>query len=65
MEKGFTPIKLLWESYAISIGRQITARTITGSIHGKALGINEDGVLRIEDEEGRIHEVYSADIELK
>jgi BirA family transcriptional regulator, biotin operon repressor / biotin---[acetyl-CoA-carboxylase] ligase len=65
IEKGFTPIKLLWESYAISIGRQITARTITGSIHGKALGINEDGVLRIEDEEGQIHEVYSADIELR
>jgi BirA family transcriptional regulator, biotin operon repressor / biotin---[acetyl-CoA-carboxylase] ligase len=65
MEKGFTPIKLLWESYAVSIGRQITARTITGSIHGKALGINEDGVLRIQDEEGQIHEVYSADIELR
>ncbi|WP_409251159.1 biotin--[acetyl-CoA-carboxylase] ligase [Bacillus sp. SCS-153A] len=65
MDKGFTPIKLLWESYAISIGRKITARTITGSIHGKALGINEDGVLRIEDEEGQIHEVYSADIELR
>ncbi|MGD6803325.1 biotin--[acetyl-CoA-carboxylase] ligase [Rossellomorea vietnamensis] len=64
MEKGFTPIKLLWESYAVSIGRQITARTITGSIQGKALGINEDGVLRIQDAEGAIHEVYSADIEL-
>ncbi|RIW33126.1 biotin--[acetyl-CoA-carboxylase] ligase [Bacillus salacetis] len=64
MEKGFTPIKLLWESYAVSIGRHITARTITGSIHGKALGINEDGVLRIEDGAGTIHEVYSADIEL-
>jgi BirA family transcriptional regulator, biotin operon repressor / biotin---[acetyl-CoA-carboxylase] ligase len=64
MDNGFTPIKLLWESYAVSIGRQITARTITGSIHGKALGINEDGVLRIEDADGRIHEVYSADIEL-
>jgi BirA family transcriptional regulator, biotin operon repressor / biotin---[acetyl-CoA-carboxylase] ligase len=65
MEKGFTPLKLLWESYAISIGRQITARTITGSIHGKALGINDDGVLMIEDGEGTIHEVYSADIELR
>ncbi|MGM0845938.1 MAG: biotin--[acetyl-CoA-carboxylase] ligase [Bacillota bacterium] len=64
MEKGFTPIKLLWESYAVSIGRQITARTITASIKGKALGINEDGVLRIQDAEGVIHEVYSADIEL-
>ncbi|MEH7523703.1 biotin--[acetyl-CoA-carboxylase] ligase, partial [Bacillus sp. JJ1503] len=31
LEKGFYPIKLLWESYAISIGKVITARTITGS----------------------------------
>jgi len=65
LEKGFYPIKLLWESYAISIGRNITARTLTGSIHGKALGINEDGVLLIEDSLGKIHHVYSADIELE
>ncbi|KAB2338300.1 biotin--[acetyl-CoA-carboxylase] ligase [Cytobacillus depressus] len=64
LEKGFYPIKLLWESCAISIGKTITARTITGSIHGKALGITEDGVLMIEDEAGKVHHVYSADIEL-
>lgn len=64
MEKGFYPIRLLWESYAVSIGKQITARTISGSISGKALGITEEGVLRIEDEAGEIHHVYSADIEL-
>ncbi|MDF1507748.1 biotin--[acetyl-CoA-carboxylase] ligase [Robertmurraya sp. DFI.2.37] len=64
LEKGFHPIKLLWESYAISIGKTITARTLTGNITGKALGINEDGVLKIEDENGVIHSIYSADIEL-
>lgn len=64
LDKGFHPIKLLWESYAVSIGKDLTARTITGSIHGKALGITEDGVLMIEDIEGKIHHVYSADIEL-
>lgn len=65
LEKGFYPIKLLWESYAISIGKNITARTLSGSIHGQALGINEDGVLMIEDSSGTIHYVYSADIELE
>ncbi|MEH7345289.1 biotin--[acetyl-CoA-carboxylase] ligase [Bacillus sp. JJ1532] len=65
LEKGFYLIKLLWESYAISIGKVITARTITGSIQGKALGITEDGVLMIEDEMSKIHHIYSADIELK
>ncbi|QED48411.1 biotin--[acetyl-CoA-carboxylase] ligase [Cytobacillus dafuensis] len=64
LEKGFYPIKLLWESYAISIGKYITARTITGSIHGKALGITEDGVLKVEDDSGKVHHIYSADIEL-
>lgn len=64
LSEGFYPIRLLWESYALSIGKMITARTLTGNIHGRALGITEDGVLRIEDEEGKIHHVYSADIEL-
>lgn len=64
LKEGFTPIKLLWESYAISIGKTIIARTINENIRGKALGITEDGVLLIEDEAGKIHHVYSADIDL-
>lgn len=64
LEKGFSPIKLLWESYAISIGKNIVARTITGSIQGLALGITDDGVLMVEDTLGKTHYIYSADIEL-
>ncbi|WP_442594492.1 biotin--[acetyl-CoA-carboxylase] ligase [Neobacillus sp. D3-1R] len=64
LDKGFYPIKLLWEGYAISIGKNIKARTLTNIIEGKALGITDDGVLRIEDKEGNIHHVYSADIEI-
>lgn len=65
LNSGFQPIKLLWESYAVSIGRTIIARTLTGELRGKALGITDDGVLRLEDENGKIHLIYSADIELK
>ncbi|CAG9608282.1 biotin--[acetyl-CoA-carboxylase] ligase [Pseudoneobacillus rhizosphaerae] len=64
IEKGFFPIKILWESYAISIGKTIKARTLSNVIEGKALGITDDGVLRIEDHSGEIHYIYSADIEL-
>jgi BirA family transcriptional regulator, biotin operon repressor / biotin---[acetyl-CoA-carboxylase] ligase len=64
IEKGFFPIKVLWESYAISIGKTIKARTLSNVIEGKALGITDDGVLRIEDHSGEIHYIYSADIEL-
>ncbi|WP_044336372.1 biotin--[acetyl-CoA-carboxylase] ligase [Rossellomorea aquimaris] len=64
MKEGFTPIKLLWESYAISIGKKIRARTINGTIEGKALGITDEGVLKIEDSTGTVHQIYSADIEV-
>jgi BirA family transcriptional regulator, biotin operon repressor / biotin---[acetyl-CoA-carboxylase] ligase len=64
LEKGFYPIKLLWESYAISIGKDITARTLNGNFTGKALGITDEGVLKVKDEDGEIHHIYSADIEL-
>ena len=64
LEQGFAPVKLLWESYAISIGKNIIARTLTGSIHGRAMGITNEGVLMIEDASGQTHFVYSADIEL-
>ncbi len=63
LQHGFKVVKLLWESYATSIGKHIVARTLTGSIEGKALGINEEGVLLIEDADGMIHHIYSADIE--
>ncbi|RFB16945.1 biotin--[acetyl-CoA-carboxylase] ligase [Bacillus sp. HNG] len=64
LQHGFKVVKLLWESYATSIGKQIIARTISGSIEGKAIGINEEGVLLLEDAEGKVHHIYSADIEL-
>ncbi|CAH2715764.1 MULTISPECIES: biotin--[acetyl-CoA-carboxylase] ligase [Neobacillus] len=64
LEKGFFPIKLLWEGYAVSIGKVLKARTLTNVIEGTALGITDEGVLKIEDQSGVIHHVYSADIEL-
>jgi BirA family transcriptional regulator, biotin operon repressor / biotin---[acetyl-CoA-carboxylase] ligase len=64
LEKGFIPIKLLWESYAVSIGKVITARTLNTTIVGTALGITEDGVLLLKDHEDVTHHIYSADIEV-
>ncbi|MFT4413067.1 biotin--[acetyl-CoA-carboxylase] ligase [Fredinandcohnia humi] len=64
MQHGFKIVKLLWESYSTSIGKHIVARTLTGSIEGKAIGITDEGVLLIEDLTGKIHQIYSADIEI-
>lgn len=64
LKNGFGVIKLLWESYAISIGQQIIARTLNGSIEGRAKGITAEGVLVLEELDGTIHHIHSADIEL-
>ncbi len=63
LEEGFLPIKKMWEDHAITVGREITARTTTKTLHGFACGITDDGVLLLKDETGEIHKIYSADIE--
>lgn len=63
ISEGFKPIRILWESYAIGMGKTIKATTVTGEIVGRAVGITDEGILRVEDEEGRIHNIYSADID--
>lgn len=65
LQNGFSVIKILWESYAVSIGKEINARTMRETITGIAKGITEDGVLLLEDHEGKVHHIHSADIEIK
>ncbi|WP_246625013.1 biotin--[acetyl-CoA-carboxylase] ligase [Fictibacillus nanhaiensis] len=63
LQNGFGVIKLLWEARAFSLGKRITARSVSGSITGYAKGITDEGVLLLEDDQGEIHSIYSADIE--
>ncbi len=64
LDEGFLPIKQLWESYAISLGKEIKATTVNDTIVGKAIGITEEGVLLVEDRSGKVHSIYSADIHI-
>lgn len=63
ISEGFTPIKSLWETYAVSIGKRISARTVKGTFNGVALGINNEGVLLLKQDNGDIVEIISADID--
>ncbi|WP_078430825.1 biotin--[acetyl-CoA-carboxylase] ligase [Alkalihalobacterium alkalinitrilicum] len=65
LQEGFDVIKPLWESHAINLGKRIIARTVQGVIEGVAKGITNDGVLLLEDDDKVIHQIYSADIEIK
>lgn len=60
--EGFQPIKSEWEAYSYTIGRLVTIQTISQKLEGRAIGLNEEGVLLVEDEAGLVHKVYSADV---
>lgn len=65
VEKGFAPIKLLWESYASISGKKIRANMVNESVEGTALGISEEGMLELQLPDGTVRGIYSADIEMK
>ena len=65
IEEGFGMLKLLWESYSSTIGKQVRARMASGTLEGIAEGITEEGVLQLRTPDGKLHGIYSADIEMK
>ncbi|MCM3756887.1 biotin--[acetyl-CoA-carboxylase] ligase [Sporosarcina aquimarina] len=64
VEKGFAPIKLLWEGYADSIGKRVRISTLQDTYEATAKGISEDGRLEVELDDGTIRGIYSADIHI-
>ena len=60
---GFSPIKMLWESYSVTIGKKLTARMVNETLRGEAVGISENGLLQLKLRDGSIRSIYSADIE--
>lgn len=65
LNSGFLMIKKMWEVYTVTLGKRISARTVSKTIEGYAKGINDEGVLLLEDDNGEINYIYSADIEIK
>ncbi|MFS1518992.1 biotin--[acetyl-CoA-carboxylase] ligase [Bacillus sp. SCS-151] len=64
LKHGFLFVKLLWESYAVSIGKNIVVTTLNETKKGEALGITDEGVLMMKDEMDNIHYIHSADISI-
>ncbi len=65
VQHGFEPLKILWESYSCTLGKRIKAIMIHQQIEGVALGITNEGILQVKTDDGEIHGIYSADIEIQ
>lgn len=60
----FEPILNRWRQFSQIAGRRISVETIGGMTIGRALDIDRDGFLMVEDNGGQIHRIYSGDITL-
>jgi BirA family biotin operon repressor/biotin-[acetyl-CoA-carboxylase] ligase len=65
IEQGFGILKLMWEGYSSTIGRPVRARMAKETLEGIAEGITDDGVLQLRTADGKLHGIYSADIEMR
>ncbi|WP_188206001.1 biotin--[acetyl-CoA-carboxylase] ligase [Alkalibacillus aidingensis] len=61
IEQGFLSIKSEWEGYAYKLGEWINVRA-QGEWPAKLVGIHEDGALKVIDQQGNEHLLYSAEI---
>ena len=64
IDEGFGMLKILWESYSTTIGHPVRARMTNQTLEGIAEGITDDGVLQLRTSDGKLHGIYSADIEM-
>jgi len=64
LDQGFRPIGMLWESLSVTLGRKVALSTAQGRSEGKAVGLDNDGGLMLENDNGEIFSVCSGEIEM-
>lgn len=65
LKEGFSPVKEIWEQHCLLNQKQIIGKTSQGLLTGKYKGITDEGILLLEDENGKIHQIISGDIVVK
>ena len=61
---GFDQIRKLWEANSCTIGQRLEVTTVRETFIGEAIGITNDGVLRVQKDDGEVKEIYTADIKI-
>lgn len=63
LSKGFEPIRLLWETYSVTVREWLDIRTVRGTVSGKVIGMDVDGALLLELSNGERVRIFSGDVE--
>jgi len=59
---GFMPLRKAWLARAQGLGRPVTARLPNKTIMGLALGMDEDGALKLKKDSGEIVKIHAGDV---
>ncbi|QUL52847.1 biotin--[acetyl-CoA-carboxylase] ligase [Paenibacillus tritici] len=63
-ERGFQPVKELWESMSVTLGRQVSVNTPQGRTEATAVGLDDNGGLLVRSGTGGITSVLSGEVEM-
>ncbi len=61
-DKGFSSVARRWEGFFRLRGKRVRVEMMNQPISGKAMGIDGDGALIVEDEEGTLRKIVAGDV---
>ncbi len=62
--QGFAPFRDDWERYARMSGEEVRVGTGTETVEGRSLGLDSDGFLQVETQNGRVVRIVAGDVTL-
>lgn len=66
LQEGFSPrLRREWEEYSLIKQRWVTIKLGEKEYHGRALGLDEDGALLVQDGEGRVGRFIAGEVSLR
>ncbi|WP_150273585.1 biotin--[acetyl-CoA-carboxylase] ligase [Paenibacillus tepidiphilus] len=64
LREGFAPVREAWQSLSVTLGRRILCGTPENRGEGLAVGLDENGALLLQNEDGEIVSVLSGEIKI-
>ncbi|MGQ9695158.1 MAG: biotin--[acetyl-CoA-carboxylase] ligase [Thermodesulfobacteriota bacterium] len=66
LQEGFSPrLRREWEEYSLIKQRWVTIKLGEKEYHGRALGLDQDGALLVQDGEGRVGRFIAGEVSLR
>jgi len=65
LEQGFAGIRAEWKAYSLNLGRDVLVRTLQTVISGRAVDIDDQGMLLVAGDDGILHRIAAGDVTLR